>query len=402
MNRTVVNSVYFAFLRYCLDDDKVDIPVDAIRIDWRDMLSWAERQAIIGIVFGGIQKADKALNISTAILYEWIGYANQIESQNRLLNNRCVELTECLRQNRFVSCILKGQGNALMYPNPLWRTSGDIDVWVMPSERLRVNGSGFNVKEVIRLARKKNPGAKACYHHVDYGEFNGVEVELHYRPSFMFNPLHNRRLQRWFIVHGEGFMVDLSEGIGSISVPNWEFNVVFQLSHVYNHLLHEGIGLRQILDYYYLLKSGNSNQVHDSRISRLAGSNERQGRGKVNGSSENWEQMLKYLGLKKIAGAMMWVLGYLVHGEGFMVYGFKRDEWMICEPDERRGKVLLAEIMKGGNFGHYDAENQKANNAIKRNLQRVKRDMRMMRYFPSECLWEPVFRVYHYFWRMAH
>ncbi len=75
---------------------------------------------------------------------------------------------------------------------------------------------------------------------------------------------------------------------------------------------------------------------------------------------------------------------------------------MIFEPDEKRGRVLFAEIMKGGNFGHYDAENQKANNAIKKNVQRIKRDMRMMRYFPSECLWEPVFRVYHYFWRLRY
>ena len=85
-----------------------------------------------------------------------------------------------------------------------------------------------------------------------------------------------------------------------------------------------------------------------------------------------------------------------------MVNDFKRDDWMICEPDERRGRVLLAEIMKGGNFGQYDSENQKANSAIKKNFQRIKRDMRMMRNFPSECLWEPVFRVYHFFWRLKH
>ena len=393
--------MFLSFLRYCLEPDNNDLPDDAINIDWQDMLSWAERQSIVGVVFNGIQKADKSLKIPKEVLFGWIGYVNQIEGQNRLLNKRCVELTEYLGQNGFDSCILKGQGNALLYDvrckkedgrcMALLRTPGDIDVWVMPMLMSDGRCKKENVKRVIRFAREKNPKAKACYHHVDYGDFNGVEVELHYRPSFMFNPVHNYRLQRWFCKMADGgwLMAELPEDAGTIRIPNKEFNIIFQLSHVYNHLLHEGIGLRQIIDYYFLLKSGNNNQVHGEEFM-------------VNGYTGNLEETLQYLGLEKIAGAMMWVLGYLVHGEGGMVHGFKSDEWMICEPDERRGRVLLAEIMKGGNFGHYDAENQKANSAIKKNFQRIKRDMRMMRYFPSECLWEPVFRIYHFIWRKFH
>lgn len=379
-----------AFLRYSIDSTIGELPGDAQSIDWREMLLWAERQSIVGVVFNGIQKAGPALKIPKEVLFEWIGYVNQIEGQNRLLNKRCVELTEFLAQKGLESCILKGQGNALLYDvrckkedgrcMALLRTPGDIDVWVMPMSMPDGRCKKDDVKRVIRFARKKKPKAKACYHHVDYGEFNGVEVELHYRPSFMFNPVHNYRLQRWFskMAVGGCMMAELPENAGIIRIPNREFNIIFQLSHVYNHLLHEGIGLRQVVDYYYLLKSDGRSKMDDV------------------------SNTLRYLGLDKIAGAMMWVLGFLVHGEGFMVNGFKRDEWMICEPDEKRGRVLLAEIMKGGNFGHYDAENQKANNAIKKNFRRIKRDIRMMRYFPSECLWEPAFRVYHFFWRLAH
>jgi hypothetical protein len=339
------------------------------RIDWKRMEKWAEKQAIVGIIFNGIQKEDKALNIPTTILLEWIGFVNLIEGQNRVLNKQCVELTKFLAQNGFETCILKGQGNALMYPDPLWRTPGDIDAWVIPKSDVICKKE--DVKRVIRFAREKNPNAKACYHHVDYGDFNGVEVEMHYRPSFMFNPLYNFRLQKWFKSHTESTEItELSEDAGKIRIPNKEFNIVFQLSHVYNHLLHEGIGLRQIVDYYYLLKS-NTNRTNDT----------------------NFIEILQYLGLEKIAGAMMWVLND--------VLGLP-EEYLIAPKDEKKGKILLTEIMKGGNFGHYDAENQKANNAIKKNIQRIKRDIRMMRYFPSECMWEPVFRVYHYFWRMAH
>ena len=367
---------YLQFLRYSLDEVQ-ELPESAKSIDWKAMMAWAERQSIVGIIFGGIQKADKASEIPFEVLMKWIGDANLIENRNKLLNNRCVEVVEYFRTEGFESCILKGQGNAILYDVrgkkedgrslALLRTPGDIDVWVRPKSDVRCKKE--DVKRVIWFAREKNPRAKACYHHVDYGAFNGVEVEMHYRPSFMFNPLHNNHLQRWLMVHGEGFMVDLPEGAGKIQIPNWEFNIIFQLSHVYNHLLHEGIGLRQLVDYYYLLRSDGRSKMDDV------------------------SNTLRYLGLDKIAGAMMWMLNE--------VLGLP-EEYLIAPKDEKRGKILLTEIMKGGNLGHYDAENQKANSAIKRNLQRIKRDMRMMRYFPSECMWEPVFRVYHYFWRQKY
>ena len=375
---SVAEKAYFEFLRYCLDAS-YPLPVSAMSIDWHDLLFWAERQSIIGIIFGGItdvrcqrEVGKSRLQIPSEILMKWIGYAYQIKNRNQLLNKRCVELTERLRNEGFDCCILKGQGNAVMYPNPYSRTPGDIDVWVMPGERLRCNGSRLNAKEVIRLAREKNPSAKACYHHVDYGDFNGVEVELHYRPSYIFNPLHNYRLQRWLSkMADDGWMMaELPDGVGTICVPDREFNIIFQLSHVYNHLLHEGIGLRQVIDYYYLLKS-NTNRTNNTNI----------------------QEALRNLGLEKIAGAMMWVLNKILGLD---------EEYLIAPKNEMCGKVLLAEIMKGGNFGQSDVENQKATTAVKKNILRIKRDIRLMRYFPSECLWEPAFRIYHYFWRQFH
>ena len=123
------------------------------------------------------------------------------------------------------------------------------------------------------------------------------------------------------------------------------------------------------VDYYYLLKS-NTNRTNDTNI----------------------QDTLRNLGLEKIAGAMMWVLNEILGLD---------EKYLIAPKDEKRGKVLLAEIMKGGNFGHCDVENQKATTAVKKNILRIKRDLRMMRYYPSECLWEPVFRVYHWIWRLS-
>ena len=121
--------------------------------------------------------------------------------------------------------------------------------------------------------------------------------------------------------------------------------------------------------------------------------------------NEELEMTLRKLGLLEIAGTVMWVLGYLVHGEQFTGHDCRREEWMICEPDERRGRFLLEEIMEGGNFGMGLKSSNgwlSANTAIGRNILRLKRDARLLRYFPSECLWEPIFRLWHFGWRLAH
>jgi len=353
-------------------------------IDWMEMMSWAEKQAIAGIIYMGIQKAGKTLNVPFDDLMEWIGYASQIETQNKLLNDRCVKVVKMFEDAGFKCCILKGQGNAMMYPNPLWRTPGDIDVYVTQKEQK-------SQKEIVQYVRDKNPGARAIYHHIDLGIVDGVEVEVHYRPSYMNNLIYNRRLQRWFKMNTDSTsLTNLPDGVGEIPVPSWEFNVVFQLCHIYQHVIKEGIGLRQIIDYYYLLKSEEC-RVKDEEC------------------STSRTIVLEYLGLAKIAGAVMWVLKEIL--------GLEK-KYLIAPMDERRGRFLLSEIMQGGNFGMYGTEKalfhyalqkeqkekraSKAILAVRKNIWRLRRDARLVRYFPSECLWEPVFRVYHFGWRLVH
>ena len=345
------------FLKYCLDDHK-PIPGNVKDIDWREMLRWAEQQAIVGIIYGGIHRVGKKLGIPFNVLMEWIGYASRIEAQSRLLNDRCVKVVKMFEDAGFKCCILKGQGNAVMYPQPLLRTPGDIDLYVL----------GNPIKGVLEFVRDKNPSARAIYHHIDMGIVDGVEVEVHYRPSFMNNLIYNRRLQRWFKMNPDCTnLTYLPDGVGEIPVLSWEFNAVFQLCHIYQHVIKEGIGFRQMIDYYQLLRNAAKLEIRNEKL----------------------EMTLRHLGLWKFAGAVMYVME---------LFGLE-EQCMIAPVDEKRGKVLLNEILKGGNFGKYDEANVKANSQLKKNIQRIRRDIRMMRYFPSECLWEPIFRIYHFFWR---
>ena len=131
-----------------------------------------------------------------------------------------------------------------MYPNPYSRTPGDIDIWVEGED-----------KRVISFVRSISPHEKACYHHIEFPSYKGVEVEVHYRPSFLLCFWHNRKLQKYYErVKEQQFShrVMLGEQ-GEIAIPTAEFNLIFQLTHIYSHLMNEGIGLRQLVDYYYVL-----------------------------------------------------------------------------------------------------------------------------------------------------
>jgi len=140
--------------------------------------------------------------------------------------------------------------------------------------------------------------------------------------------------------------------------------------HIMNHLIHEGIGMRQIMDYYFLLRQGftEEEQQHDV-------------------------QLLKEFGLYDITAAVMFVMRQL--------FAMPK-RLLLVPPDERRGAFLMNEILYGGNFGHYDPQSAQARTPWKKNVKRLKRDWRLLTIFPSECLWEPIFRWWHFFWRQLH
>ena len=91
---------------------------------------------------------------------------------------------------------------------------------------------------------------------------DGVPVELHFFPCSMNNPLYHARLQKWFKRNADlqcSHIVGLPDGAGDIAIPTSAFNVVYQLCHLYHHFFDEGIGMRQIIDYYYVVNNYLSN-----------------------------------------------------------------------------------------------------------------------------------------------
>ena len=367
----------FDFLKYCLDrkDNMSNVVAD---IDWQQLYSFASKQAILGLCFDGIERLGEEypeelrLNpIGRELLMAWMGKAQQIRRQNMKVNTVASKLFSMLREDGFRCCILKGQGNALMYPNPYSRNPGDIDVWV--------NASREEIMEYAKCHFKLEDDIR--FHHLET-TMDGVPVELHFFPCTMNNPIYHARLQKWFRRNVDlqcSHIVGLPDGAGEIAVPTLAFNVIYQLCHLYHHFFDEGIGMRQIIDYYYVVISDYLLVINDESL----------------GIRDTLQRDLKHLGLWKFARAMMFVLHEAL--------GLP-EERMIAPMDEKRGKLLLAEILNGGNFGrHFTKYGHFTKQGMaKKYFLKIWRNMHFVRYYPAEALSEPIFRTWHFFWRMKN
>ena len=444
--------IFFDFLRFSIGSVK-EIPGSLKEADWKELYAIAKKQCLVGVLFDGIKKLPaEYVGIEKELLLQWMAESQMLEKANVRLNDAAIQVSEWFRKKGFRTCILKGQGNALMYPNPYSRTPGDIDIWVEGGD-----------KRVISFVRSISPHEKACYHHIEFPSYKGVEVEVHYRPSFLLCFWHNRKLQKYYErVKEEQFShrVMLGEQ-GEVAIPTVEFNLIFQLTHIYAHLMNEGIGLRQLVDYYYVLcdfyevyqKSSNPSVSLSKGSSTFSPSPSSSGSGdvtapsrcseplrsKVGGPSKvspncaGWDRRdaigdmtsataststdtsataarssfaanssaaidrvqkeLKELGLWKFAGGIMYIMQE--------VFGMPASR-LIVPPNEKYGKFVLNEVLEAGNFGRHDARNRFGRSQLGHNLQRVYRDIRLVRYFPAEALCEPLFRIWHFFWRLKH
>ena len=360
----------FDFLKYCLGE-KDNMSNVVAYIDWQQLYSFASKQAILGLCFEGVERLGEEypeelkLNpIGRELLMTWMAKAQQIRRQNMKVNGVAAKLYSKFIEDGLRCCILKGQGNALMYPNPYSRTPGDIDVWVNASREdiTEYAKRHFNLEDDIR------------FHHLET-TMDGVPVELHFFPGIMNNPVYNARLQKWFKRNADlqcSNVVSLPDGIGEIAIPTTAFNVIYQLTHLYHHFFDEGIGMRQIIDYYYVVNNDELLVIRDAL-----------------------QKELKHLGLWKFAKAVMYVLHEAL--------GLS-EEKMIAPMDEKRGKLLLTEILNGGNFGqHFTKYGHFTQQGMaKKYFLKIWRNMHFVRYYPAEALSEPIFRTWHFFWRLRH
>lgn len=373
-----MQSLFFALIRVSIGRQE-RLSHTPTEMEWRELYALAEKQAVIGICFCGVQRLQRlGYDIPMDLYMKWLGMAAKIQQRNELMNRRSVEVQRMLAKEGMRMSILKGQGVARYYKlkdeslelraNSLGmlRQSGDIDIYVP-----------CGMDKALRWCREKYGDVDFDYINAHVPMFKDVEVELHWRVQPMTNLFRNRRLQRWLereetkvMILGGKAILKPSETLRpsetTIIVPTLEFNTFYLMLHCYNHEFSSGLGLRQLMDYYFLLMA---RKEHNLAVDRL----------------------FKEFGMERFVRAVMWIMQE--------VFGLERDH-LLCEPDEKEGRYILAEVMAGGNFGHHDKRIRKVGNgkwhSVFATLQHA---MHVLKRYPSEALWMPVWMVYHFIWK---
>ena len=355
--------------------------------EWNDLFALAKRQAMVGIAFRGVEQLPREQRPSKALMLQWGMATEHIKAKNAAMDRKALAVANRFLSEGFPNMVLKGQGIAKLYrveqiensklkiencpPEcdathytlhttqekklSSYRTPGDIDIWLGGERRV-----------ILDYVRRHVPDCRPVYHHVDFPVIDGLDMEVHFTPSWMNSPVTNRRLQHFF--RSFDFQQP-STSYPELPVPSLAFNRVYILVHIYRHLFAEGVGLRQLLDYYFVLCQEFTPEEREETM-----------------------RVLRSLHMQRFARAVMWVLQH--------VYGME-DRYLLTEPDEREGRFLLSEIMQAGNFGQYDErmQHKQDERAWHWGMRKVMRNFRFVRSYPSEVLWSPLFKVWHYFWR---
>lgn len=325
--------------------------------EWFAIFEESKKQAITGVMVSGLERLPKEQRPGKELLLQWIGISELIRQTNMNLTERCIELQKIFSEADVRTSILKGQGVAKYYPIGLrdLRQSGDIDVYVDCSfnEALSTaNDVGFTVEGWD-------------YKHAHLRVWKDSEIEMHYRVEVLLNLWKNIKLQRWFEKNKEQLF---GERDGFVT-PTVSFNLFYILLHIYRHFLYEGVGMRQLMDYYFILKSNTEDSTDNTDILNA----------------------LQEFGMMRFAGGVMWIMQE--------IFGLE-PKYMYCEPLESEGRFVHDEVIAGGNFGHHDQRLTHGGGKWNTVMQVCRHNWHLMSHYPADVVWAPVWFVWHKCWKL--
>lgn len=385
---TDINQLFFELIQVAIGT-RICLSHTPSADEWGELYAMAKKQSLVGVCFAGVQRLQQQRQEPPEMLYlTWMGMAAKIQQRNEVVNRQCVDLQKRLSADGLKSSILKGQGVAALYMlhdddnhnHDLsgLRQSGDIDVYV-----------ACGMEKVLEYCTEKFGKVEWDYINAHAPFYPETEVEMHWRAQAMTNLFANKKLQEWFksekvqsaIIGGRATLANGEE----LVVPTAEFNAFYILLHCYHHMFESGLGLRQLMDFYFVLKELDKKACGEKAVLTKT---EKTASAK---NKKNIVELYEQFGMKRFATGIMWIMKE--------VFGLK-DEYLLCEPDEKEGRFLLNEVMQNGNFGHHDDRKIKVKSKLAQPfVTRIQHNWHLATHYPAEFCWAPMWLVYHYIWK---
>lgn len=237
---------FFALLRAGLwPEAEKQISLDD-PVDWGEIYRQASEQSVLGLVLAGIDYLPIEQRPPKVELLQWIGEIQMLEQQNKEMNKFIDVLVSDMRNKGIYTLLVKGQGIAQCYERPLWRSCGDVDLFLNDDNYEKAK------KYMIPLAsdvskeyvREKHLGMT----------IDSQVVELHGRLYSGISSRIDRELDDVYEDTFNGGNVRMWVcGETQIFLLVAENDVFYVFSHILQHFYKGGVGLRQICDWCRLL-----------------------------------------------------------------------------------------------------------------------------------------------------
>lgn len=320
-----------------------------------------EKQYVLRLAFVGIQKLPKEQMPPSDLLAKWTRETEVIKRRNELVSRRCKEACEYYYRQGMTSCVLmptsamvRGEGLEVRGCN-----SEDIDILCRYKEAKDGKQSLVEYVNFRYVASTHHIKPKVVRQHVDW-KTGSFPVDVRFKFSYLNCPWHDRRFQRW--AEEKTLAVSPQIGEGGFPVPSNSFSAVYQMVHLYRKLFCEAIRFGHLYDYYMVLRS-------------------------LNGSErEEVMQVIGRLGMKKFAGAVMYVLQ--------TVFGMP-DEYLLCKPNNRNGSFVLSMTMLAGDYTRNIERTRTLSHLgrIGHHLYWLKRNRPFLTQYPAEVCFELYRRI---------
>lgn len=218
---------------------------------WNNVHRMAVRQTVAGIVCRGICLLPDSLLPPESIMVRWVAEADRIERRNIGINAAAARLADMLAAGSLRPVALKGQAVAALYPQPLLRQCGDIDLYFATKQEER---RAENIMQKAGCRIERLPDGSCCY------LWQGFEVEHHTRLFDIYNPFVKSYLSALTRKHGYSVRRGLT-------VPAPLPELLMLSAHLLKHLMGHGAGLRQFCDIaraYHTLRGSYSTEELES------------------------------------------------------------------------------------------------------------------------------------------
>ena len=254
---TTYEEVFFSLVRNSLWETPVVAPPDFK--EWKRVIRMANVQAMHGAVARGMLASPEILEPLPEAVYVKMNDMMMTNVYMHTKSNCYVQLlVKSLKAEGVESVLLKGQGLAVNYPNPHVRQCGDIDLYVgVENYRKSYEIIKHLVDEIDDVSVLESDGKH--YH----AQISGTMIEVHkyseVASSLLFDGIYQRYAEEGLSQN----LVQVEFGDVSVATPADDFNAFYIFSHLWNHFLMGGVGLRQVCDWTIFLHSRASTLNHD-------------------------------------------------------------------------------------------------------------------------------------------